>query len=41
MLAKRERDGYLTCETERDGLTSRKFYTITDKGRAPIKGGLR
>ena len=33
MLSKMERDGYLTCQTERDGRTSRKFYTITDKGR--------
>ena len=32
MLAKMERDGYLTCQTRRDGRTSRKFYTITDKG---------
>jgi hypothetical protein len=27
-----ERDGYLTCKTEREGRTSRKFYTITEKG---------
>lgn len=33
MLSKMERDGYLTSQTERDGRTSRKFYTITDKGR--------
>ena len=33
MLAKMERDGYLTSRTERDGRTSRKFYTITEKGR--------
>lgn len=33
MLSKMERDGYLTCQTERDGRTSRKFYTITDRGR--------
>lgn len=33
MLAKMERDGYLTSATERDGRTSRKFYTITEKGR--------
>ena len=28
-----KRDGYLTCRTERDGTTSRKFYAITAKGR--------
>ena len=33
MLAKMERDGYLTSQTERVGRTSRKFYTITQKGR--------
>lgn len=33
MLSKLERDGYLISTTERDGRTSRKFYTITDKGR--------
>jgi DNA-binding PadR family transcriptional regulator len=33
MLSKMERDGYLTNKTEREGRTSRKFYTITDKGR--------
>lgn len=33
MLAKMERDGYLTSRIERDGRTSRKFYTITEKGR--------
>ncbi len=33
MLSKMERDGYLTSRTERDGRTSRKFYTITEKGR--------
>ncbi len=33
MLSKMERDGYLTCRTERDGRTARKFYTITEKGR--------
>jgi len=33
MLSKMERDGYLTSETAREGRTSRKFYTITDKGR--------
>ena len=33
MLAKMERDGYLTSQTERAGRTSRKFYTITQKGR--------
>lgn len=33
MLSKMERDGYLTSKTEREGRTSRKFYTITDKGR--------
>ena len=32
MLAKMERDGYLTSETERAGRTSRKFYTVTQKG---------
>ncbi|PTQ66256.1 PadR family transcriptional regulator [Celeribacter persicus] len=32
MLSKMERDGYLTSTTEREGRTSRKFYTITDKG---------
>ncbi|WP_227511994.1 PadR family transcriptional regulator [Tritonibacter mobilis] len=33
MLSKLERDSYLTSTTKRDGRTSRKFYTITDKGR--------
>lgn len=33
MLAKMERDGYLTRQTERIGRTSRKFYTITENGR--------
>lgn len=33
MLAKMERDGYLTCRSERDGRTVRKFYSITAKGR--------
>ena len=33
MLSKMEQDGYLTSKTERDGRTSRKFYTITAKGR--------
>lgn len=33
MLAKMERDGYLTSRIERDGRTSRKFCTITEKGR--------
>ncbi|MBB4208475.1 PadR family transcriptional regulator [Roseinatronobacter bogoriensis] len=33
MLANMERDGYLTSQTERAGRTSRKFYTITQKGR--------
>ena len=33
MLSKMERDGYLTSQTEREGRTSRKFYTITQKGR--------
>ena len=33
MLATMERDGYLTSRTERAGRTSRKFYTITQKGR--------
>jgi len=32
MLAKMERDGYLNSQTEREGRTSRKFYTITQKG---------
>ena len=36
ILAKMERDGYPTCRTERDGRTARKFYTITDKGRAGL-----
>lgn len=33
MLSKMERDGYLTCRTEREGRTSRKLYTIADMGR--------
>ncbi|MDP2063431.1 MAG: PadR family transcriptional regulator [Phaeovulum sp.] len=33
MLSKLERDGYLTSKTEREGRTSRNFYTITEKGR--------
>jgi PadR family transcriptional regulator PadR len=33
MLSKMKRDGYLICEIEREGRTSRKFYTITEKGR--------
>jgi DNA-binding PadR family transcriptional regulator len=32
MLAKLERDGYLTSRTERDGRTSRKYYSISEKG---------
>jgi len=33
MLATLERGGYLTSQTKREGRTSRKFYTITQKGR--------
>lgn len=33
MLSKMERNGYLTGKTEREGRTSRRFYTITEKGR--------
>lgn len=33
MLAKMERLGYLTSRSATDGRTSRKFYTITQKGR--------
>lgn len=33
MLSKMERDGYLTSQSEREGRTSRKLYTITEKGR--------
>ena len=33
MLAKMERDGYLTSRTERARRMSRKFHTITKKGR--------
>lgn len=33
LLAKLEREGYLTSATAREGRTSRKFYTITRKGR--------
>lgn len=33
MLGKMEKDGYLTCRVERDGRTTRKFYSITEKGR--------
>ena len=33
MLRKMERDGYLTCRTERQGRTSRKYYAITELGR--------
>lgn len=36
MLAKMERDGYLTCHAEREGRTSRKLYSITEKGRAGL-----
>lgn len=36
MLHKMERDGYLTCREEREGRTVRKFYSITDKGRAGL-----
>lgn len=36
MLAKMERDGYLTCRTKRDGRTARKFYATTEKGRAGL-----
>jgi PadR family transcriptional regulator PadR len=32
MLSKLEGDGYLISHTEREGRTSRKFYTITQKG---------
>ena len=44
MLLTMERDGYLTSYTEREGRTSRKFYTITAKGRdglAVARGRLR
>jgi hypothetical protein len=44
MLLTMERDGYLTSHTEREGRTSRKFYTITAKGRdglAVARGRLR
>lgn len=37
MLSKLERDGYLTSATEREGRTSRKFYTITEKGREGLE----
>ena len=37
MLSKLERDGYLISATERDGRTSRKFYTITQKGREGLE----
>lgn len=37
MLSKLERDGYLTSATEREGRTSRKFYTITQKGREGLE----
>jgi len=33
MLSKMERDGYLTSRIDRVGRTSRKLYTITEKGR--------
>ena len=33
ILSKFERDGYLTCRTACEGRRSRKFYTITHKGR--------
>ncbi len=33
MLAKVERDGYLTSRSERDGRTVRELYTVADKGR--------
>ena len=33
MLLRLEQDGYLTSQTKREGRTSRKFYTITQKGR--------
>lgn len=36
MLSKMQRDGYLTSETERAGRTSRRFYTITEKGREEL-----
>lgn len=36
LLHKMERDGYLTSRRERDGRTVRKFYSITDKGRAGL-----
>jgi DNA-binding PadR family transcriptional regulator len=36
MLSKMERDGYLTSKTEREGRTSRKFYTIAEKARAGL-----
>ena len=37
MLFKLERDGYLTSATEREGRTSRKVYTITEKGREGLE----
>jgi PadR family transcriptional regulator PadR len=36
MLHKMERDGYLTSRSERDGRTVRKFYSITEKGKAGL-----
>lgn len=36
LLHKMDRDGYLTSREERDGRTVRKFYSITDKGRAGL-----
>lgn len=33
MLSKLTRDGYLTCRAERQGRVTRKFYSITKKGR--------
>ncbi|MCC5986320.1 MAG: helix-turn-helix transcriptional regulator [Pararhodobacter sp.] len=44
MLAKMARDGYLSSHSEREGRTTRKFYTITEKGReglAVARGRLR
>jgi len=34
MLANIEREGYLTCQTKREGRTPRKFCSITDKEHA-------
>nr|WP_147164981.1 PadR family transcriptional regulator [Pararhodospirillum oryzae] len=36
LLAKMTRDGYLTVSATREGRVTKKYYTITDHGRAGL-----